>query len=258
MNQRDQIFRDNTNDNYCLFNPMLSWINNIKEQTNNFTTDLSAQKIKTYSSFYNNLLKLMKKYVNGIPESDLQLVSNKLNIKIEIKFPFECKYADNIISTTPWSSKTNNKKNIIKTFTFINNKINHLENISEHSFTNLSSNNTINITSSQNMNQIYTDLLSDPIHKYEFSYKRFKHTINKIFTKDCTYVLSDMNYKSCVEEFENMYNIDSYKFNILSTSNKTLSDYVFNSIHYNVCKDTRSLLDICILRDDKNIKNLVT
>lgn len=101
MNQRDQIFRDNTNDNYCLFNPMLSWINNIKEQTNNFTTDLSAQKIKTYSSFYNNLLKLMKKYVNGIPESDLQLVSNKLNIKIEIKFPFECKYADNIISTTP-------------------------------------------------------------------------------------------------------------------------------------------------------------
>lgn len=237
---------------------MLNWINDISISTNNFTEGLSAKKIKMYNSFYNNLLKLMNKYNNGVPESDIQYISNKLNIKIEIKLPFECKYIGNIISTIPMSSWSNNKKDIIKTFTYINNRINHIEHISSDSFTNLSTNNNKIVESSNDMINIYNKLLNDPVQKYEFSYKKFNHNINKIYTKDYTYILTDTHYWDSVKEFENMYNIQSYKFDTLHPSNKSISNYIFDSIHFNSCIDMVSLVDLMDIWDDKNIKQKVT
>ena len=108
-NRVEQLFREGIK--HCVFQPILEWgqeqFNTVKSRASHFR----------YKGFIKKCNEYIEKYQEGVPESELQEICNKLQIRITIDFPL-CK--TNFCSFESLKSP-------IHTFKFVNTRLNHID-----------------------------------------------------------------------------------------------------------------------------------
>ena len=186
----------------CLLTPMLLWFENQREEVTSQTSK------KRYASLITKTLKLMEEYPVSVPEADLQTIADTLQIRIEIEFP--------IPKVAPFIEVESSKK-FLRTFRFINTRIDHLDIqriVSDEP----------TVVSREEMEQIVAD--DDGL----LHYNKNNLGICAVYTLDTKYVLED-EYSEAVKFFEFKTGLDLCKIDHIAEPK--LSNFIQQGVHYN-------------------------
>ena len=211
-----QYFLDGTS--HCVFTPIMNWA--IDKQVNSKTKNTQ----KKYNSMLNKIPKLIEKYKDGVPapspsNNDLQEICNELGIAIEIDIP------STMLNKKVNYIKVEPIKKTLKTFKFINTRLNHIE-------INEVVNNDYSL-SEQVSQQFLIDLVEDYISNNKFiMYKGDQNKPYQVHLLDKTYQLTqDEGYQKELYEFTKKNNLLNYK--IEHYSNLKLSQFLLNNLNKN-------------------------
>ena len=194
----------------CLLTPILSWF---EAQHEEVTTDRSK---KRYANLIRKTNKLLEEYPVSVPEADLQYIADTLQIRIEIEFP--------IPKVTPFIEVESSKK-FLRTFRFINTRIDHLDMqriVSDEP----------TVVSREVMEQIVAD--DDGL----LHYNKNNLGICAVYTLDCKYVLED-EYATAVSFFEMKTGLDLCKIDHIAEPK--LSNFILQGVHYNGTVDYETI-----------------
>lgn len=201
----EQFFLDGTT--HCVFTPMLNWCVDCSINSNTENTR------KKYNAKANKIEKLIKQYKDGVPEKDLQTICNDLQIGVEIDTP------SSVLDKNTDYIKYRSQKKPIKTFKFINTRLNHIE-LNE-------------ITNKENYEEVSQDELIeifDNTKKFKLWKGDRESQIYQINTLDKVYKLTEeTGYSKAVNDFENLNNLSQFK--IEHNSQKDLSKYLLNNVN---------------------------
>lgn len=199
---------------HCILFPIKKWA---KE-----CYDLS--KSKSAKSRYNAKLKkitnLIEEYKDGVPERDLQNICELLQVDIKVDLPLNI--------TDPYLYFKSTKKKL-KTFEFINTRLNHVD------FNEIVNNDFIK---SINRNELYElkDVLDEKNEYY--IYNKDLRGISSITTFKGKYIINNDYYKT-TREFENKYGFGNYMIDDID--NKELSEFIKYGTHYNSTVDFKDV-----------------
>lgn len=216
-NRIRQSFLDGVH--HCVFTPIYEWA---ERHLANSQTDSTRKK---YNAIINKInKKYLKKYNNGVPENDMELICKDLNIRIEIHYPYceEYKiYGSSLIKPR-------------FTFEYLNTRFNHLE--PGKLFYN---SHITEISTQDEMIEIEERLINEN-NDYCFilNDENKKTMIQTISTK---YILID-NFMKCMKELEEKYGMEEMK--ICDIHDKELSNFILNGTHYNQ--------HLCKINDNRN------
>ena len=206
MSNYQQFFLDGTT--HCVFQPILNWC---QEKKDNATS-------KQAKSRYNVRIKKTQKYIEqysaGVPADDFQKITDDLQIGIEIDIP------STLTKETKFIKVCSTEKPL-RTFRFINTRLNHIE---------------LNQVSSTNN---YIEVSQNELQKIfdETEFKLWKGDregeLYQINTLENTYKLTnEEGYLKALKEFEDIHNLNYYR--VEHNSNKELSRFLFNNINRNL------------------------
>lgn len=238
FNYYQQRFLDGIN--HCFFEPIYEYFNDVIDNTKSKSTKLKyTQKINIIKGkkLKSGIIKigLEEEYKKGIPECDIGIVCEKLQIGVDIEQPF---------NTNKLFEYRSNKKSL-KVFKYLNTRLNHLEENEK----------------SCNFDNIYKGFEPIKVDKHQLLeiqkelnktqelciFNKNSNGISSIRTLNNFYMLDD-NFYDVQTEFEketglNYCSIDALKY-------PYLQDFIDNSIHYNGTIDFK---DTSIYRENKNI-----
>lgn len=193
---------------HCFFTPIKEWAVNKKEDSK------SENTAKKYKSMINKIDKYVIEYKDGIPEDKIQSVSDDLQLKFTIDIPSIINEKVNLLTIEP-------QKKPLKTFRFLNTRINHIE------INKISSLDQYEEVSYKEIHRIKKQLEKD--NEY-YIYRVNADGYSQINTIDKSYkVISE--YQTITSEFENNNNIKAYRIN--HNKNRKLSEFCKNSIRTN-------------------------
>lgn len=209
--------------NHCLLNPILEWA---EERMEEATTQTAKYR---YKKIVKDVSKYIVEYKEGIPEEKIYDVCQELQIGIDISLPLvENKFISHRSFKKP-----------LKIFKFSNTKFDHVDII-------INTNKIINVETLDIMIKIKKDLDK---RKEIYTYRKNKY-IYSISTLKATFQL-DNEYNNLINDFENKYNISSFKIDDVSqpklskfikdgTHYNGTIDYNFNGLNYNCNKITKN------------------
>jgi len=201
----EQFFLDGAS--HCVFTPMLNWCVDCSVNSNTENTR------KKYNAKANKIVKLIQQYKDGVPEKDLPSICNQLQIGIEIDTP------SSVLDKDTDYIKYRSQKKPIKTFKFINTRLNHIE-LNE-------------ITNKENYEEVSQDELIeifDNTEKFKLWKGDRESQIYQINTLDKVYKLTEeTGYSKAVKDFDDLNNLSQFK--IEHNSQKDLSKYLLNNVN---------------------------
>ena len=202
----DQYFLDGVS--HCFFQPIKDWGLECIEKA------VSEKSIYRYESFCNKVDIYTMMYPQGVPVEDIQSIVDDLKIKIKINVP------SSIVSKSTEIISCESSKKSMKTFSFINTRLNHIE------LNELSSNNNPEEVSS--LDAIFNELKE----KGEFFlWKGGLSGIRQINTLQKKYILKN-EYTDTITEFNDYYDIISYKID--HNRHPELSQFLLNNVNPNL------------------------
>ena len=211
VNKKDvnQYFLD-ASVGHCVFNPIKAWA---EEKLDNAKSKGSQ---KRYSAIISNIKKYETEYQEGLPETQIQDVCDKLKVGIDIDLP-----STMFDKNTQFVSVRPNKADTGKVFRYINTRLNHIEvneAVCKNDFTTLSHN----------------DLEVKKAHldkEQEFYlYKTTSSGISAIYTPKENFKLSqDEGYMKAILQFEEDFHVMDYALNYYD--NPELSSFLGQSIN---------------------------
>lgn len=185
----------------CLLTPILDW--GIGQEADAKT----SRTARRYKKFVKDTLMLLNKYPNAVPEEDLQYICDLLQIKIEVEFAMP--------NSVPFLSIESNKK-FLRTFKFINTRINHVE---------------LNTVVSDNQEVSTREYMNELLETEDVIYYNKNNTgIISVNTINAKYVLED-DYRDVVNKFEKDTGL--VKCKIDAVTEPELSDFVRSGTHFN-------------------------
>ena len=201
----EQFFLDGAS--HCVFTPMLNWCVDCSLNSNTENTR------KKYNAKAKKIEKLMHQYNDGVPEKDFPTICNQLQIGIEIDTP------SSVLDKDTEYIKYRSQKKPIKTFKFINTRLNHIE-LNE-------------ITNKENYEEVSQDELQN-IYDNTDDFKLWKGDregqIYQINTLHNVYKLTEEEgYSKAVKDFDELNNLSQFK--IEHNSQKDLSKYLLNNVN---------------------------
>ena len=194
----------------CLFKPMIEWCD-MKEE--------SAKTKKTAYKYSGMRKKLIKDEVlyreSGVSEEDINIISNKYQINIEVNTPFQKTF---IICKSD--------KKALTTFKFINTRVDHVE---HNKIVNLEP----EIVSQDEINQIKKSLHGD-----YHTYTKNSGGVSSISTADATYK-KDNEYNNYIREFEEKCGFKYYYLDDMV--DVEVSQFVRQGVHFNETIDFKDI-----------------
>ena len=203
----EQFFLDGTT--HCVFTPMMNWaIDRCLESK-------SKSAHSRYNAKAKKIEKYIEKYKEGVPAKDFQKICNDLQIGIEIDVP------TSLIDKKTEFIKCRSQKKPIKTFRYINTRLNHIE-LNE-------------VLTKDNYEEVSQEKLREIFDNTEFKLWRGDREteLYQINTKDVIYKLSEEEgYHKELQDFSDHNNLDLYK--IEHNSNRKLSKFILNNVNRNM------------------------
>ena len=205
----DQWFLDGIT--HCFFQPIKDWANNCEDDSKSKTAK------KRYKSIINKVNKYIEKYPKGIPEEDLVLVCNDLQISVEIDLP------STMLDKGIKFIDVESQKKPLKKFRFVNTRLNHIE------LNEISSKDEYIEVNKKEIRKIFRE----SHEKGEFIlWKENKDHVTQINTLTNIYKLSDEgSYNEIVKNFEEEYNFSNYK--IEKNANIDLTNFLDDGLNTN-------------------------
>lgn len=223
-----QHFKDGITN--CLLTPIKSWcIDSIDNTKNAHTRNKYKKKLKCIN-------ELMEEYKDGVPEIEISNICNKLQIDINIELPF------NIVQ---YINGVSDKKALHK-FTYINTKLNHVDNITNEEIETVNKEELLNIEKRLNENNDF------------YVFNKNKEGLTSIRTVEKHYMLQN-DFIDAINEFEASTGLLYCKIDDIK--DYELSQFVRAGCHYNVCVDFIDIYKYCddgyyLAEDIKNYKHI--
>jgi hypothetical protein len=199
-----QAFREGITN--CLLTPIRDWIDDKVEESKTTRTK------QHYAKMRKDIDRFLIEYKNGVPENDIAIVCEKLQIDIEVTTPFSDITLIDVKST----------KKALRKFRYLNTRINHTE-LNEV----VSEDNIIDVLTQEEMRELRDQFDSDGIY---YTYNKNMNGVNQISTLDAKYILNS-DYMKAVNEFETDYNLHHCRIDDIQ--DKELSQFVRAGVHYN-------------------------
>ena len=207
-----QAFREGITN--CLLTPIRDWID---EKVEDSKTKRTKQR---YAKMRKDVDGLLVEYKNGVPENDVALVCEKLQIDIAVTTPFSKTTLLDVRST----------KKALRKFRYMNTRVNHTE-LNEI----VNEDNVIEIATQEEMRKLRNDFEDNGTY---YTYNKDMNGINQISTLDARYQLNS-DYMKAVNEFETECNLQHCKIDDIH--DKYLSEFVRAGVHYNETIDFNPL-----------------
>lgn len=196
-----QSYLDNEQHN-CIFKPIIAICN---KQINN--PELSSSSQSKYNTILNKLKKITPKYVNGVPDNELDDVFKQLKIKMTLALPF--------CDKTVVYGDTSNKARMV--LNYINTRLNHVELAGEYY-----NNNKPVMLIEEEFNDLYQSLI-DNNKFFIYQMSSGEGRVNRVYsikTIDNSYRLANNEYDA-LKEFESdnefiYYSVDDVADDLLS------------------------------------------
>jgi hypothetical protein len=220
-----QVFRGEGD---CLLRPIYDWIVEKHFEANSKAAKDRYATLKNH--FHDKTLKsgvvkqgLFSKYPNGVPENDLPLVAEKCRVKIRIQKPFNEKV---FMCAEP-------TKKALRTFSYTNTRLNHVEETGKDFFNNLYTNNwkeDIVIKDS------YTEMnaIAASLEPGSWIGSATKEGVSTIKTLDTIYKVNQ-DFNVAVNEFEEEIgcNTQNHSWSFDSLKNPQLAKFIDAGTHFN-------------------------
>ena len=225
--------------NHCLLNPILEWAKQTERDSkgiskNKYQSIISKLEGKTIKS--GEKIGYIEKYKNGIPEDELQSLSDDLRVKISIEYPLRTN--NNFIEFIP-------DRKALKTFSYVNTRLNHVEHFTTTNYKDMVD---------DEMNQDEINIKFNELHYSQeyFIFGRTKHGISWIQTHDKIYKL-DSPYTRASNEFMKETNFEHFAIDAIQQPD--LTKFVDNGTHFNATTDF-TYIDQSLFTTNKNIKHI--
>lgn len=197
-----QYFKQGTTN--CFFKPIMEWASDKIENAKTKST------LERYRAKYNNLVKDNDKYFStGVSEEDMNILSNKYQINIEVNTPFQKSF---IICKS--------SKKALTTFKYINTKLDHIDH-----------NKVVNLKCEE-VSQDFINATAKELIKNDeyFTYNKNMFGYRKISTLECSYVVKT-DYNKCIDDFEKETGlINCY---IDDIDDVDVSEFIRQGVHFN-------------------------
>ena len=212
---------------HCFFTPVINWANQCLENSKSkgakarYQTIINKIEGKELKSG-KKIVGFKEQYIKGIPEPDIGMVCEELQIGVEIDQPFQNKKFFEYRSM----------KKPLKVFNFLNTRLNHIEEQDrEHNFNYVYDNYAE--TKIVTRDELYNLKKEFDEENTFYTYSKDFHGISAIRTIDKVYHLKD-DYHETVKEFENAnfnyYHYDARKY-------PKLHNFIMNGTHFNGTSD---------------------
>lgn len=211
VNKKDvnQYFLD-ASVGHCVFNPIRDWAEDRLENAK------SKGSISRYRAVVNNIKKYEVKYKDGLPETELQTISDKLKIGIDIDLPSTI-----MDKHTQFLSVRPNKKDTGKVFRYINTRLNHIETneaVYKGEFTPLS------------RSDLYKKKYDLDKSQEFYLYKTDTQGVRYLYTPKENFKLTeDEGYMEAILQFQDDFDTNNFMINYFD--NPELSDFLGKSIN---------------------------
>jgi len=199
-----QAFREGITN--CLLTPICEWIDGKVEEAK---TDRTRQR---YSKMRKDVDELLINYKGGVPEDEISIVCEKLQIDIAVITPFS--------KTTLLDVKSTKKA--LRKFRYRNTRVNHTE-INEV----VNDDNIVEVETQEEMYKLRNEFDDNKIYN---ECEKGSYGLSQISTLDAKYRLNS-DYMKAVNEFEKEYDLQHCKLDDIH--DKEISNFVRNGVHYN-------------------------
>lgn len=212
---------------HCFFTPLISWANDCLENSKSkgakarYQTIINKIEGKELKSG-KKIIGFKEKYSKGIPEPDIGMVCEELQIGVQIDQPFQNKKFFEYRSM----------KKPLKVFNFLNTRLNHIEEQDkEHNFNYVYDNYAeTKIVTRDELYELKNDFDEEETF---YTYSKDFHGISAIRTIDKVYHLKD-DYHETVKEFEYAH-FNFYHYNVRKYPK--LHNFIMNGTHFNGTSD---------------------
>jgi uncharacterized protein YdcH (DUF465 family) len=199
----NQAFREGITN--CLLTPIQSWIEGKIEDAKSNTT------MKRYKKMRKDIDIMFIKYKNGVPEDEIPIVCDKLQIDIDITTPFS---SSNLI-------EARSTKKALHKFRYLNTRLDHIE------LNEIVNDDNIIEVDRKRLYEIKQWLEDKKIY---YTYNKDLNGVSAISTLTEKYQL-DSEYMSAVNYFESEYKLHECKIDDIH--DKEISEFVRAGVHYN-------------------------
>ena len=225
--------------NHCLLNPILEWAKQTeldskglsKKKYQSIISKLEGKTIKSGSK-----IGYIEKYKNGIPEDEIQSLSDDLRVKISIEYPLRTN--NNFIEFIP-------DRKALKTFSYVNTRLNHVEHFTTTNYKDM-------VDDEMNQDEINIKFNELIYNEEYFIFGRTKYGISWIQTHDKIYKL-DSPYTRASNEFMKQTNFQHFAIDAIRQPD--LTKFVDNGTHFNATTDFTDI-DQSLFTTNKNIKHI--
>ena len=201
--EEEQVFLEKTTKyEHCVIAPIGEWVDEmlLKE-------DISTSTMKKYKSIKNKITKYLVTHKSGVPEKQMQLLCDDLNIKITIKHA--------LFGSNDTMYKSVKLGTPIKVFEFLNSKIDHL-----HLLTNKGKMSKILLGSQEELQQMSTTLTEE---QEPFIYRETHNEIKQIRTSSTNYVINSP-LGDYINERKDLYDLNKCEMLIDSDVNRFIQE----------------------------------
>ena len=220
-----QVFRGEGD---CLLKPIYDWI--LEKELDAKSKDAKKRYETLKNHFHDKTLKsgvvkqgLFSKYPNGVPEEDLPLIAEKCRVKIKIQKPF---------NKTLFLCAEPTKKPL-RTFSYTNTRLNHVEHTGKDFFNNLYTNNfkedTVIMESYTEMNA-----LAESLEPGSWIGSSNRDGFSTIKTLDTIYRINQ-EFNEAVDTFETEIgcNTENHSWEFDTIKNPKLAKFIDAGTHFN-------------------------
>jgi len=225
--------------NHCLLDPILKWAIDAEQNAKGVSKNkYQSIKVKLQGKKNKSGEKIgyIEKYKDGIPEDELQSLSDDLRVKITIERPLRTN--NNIIEFIP-------DRKALKTFSFCNTRLNHVEHYTTTNYKDM-------VDDEMNQDEINIKFNELNYSGEYFIFGRTKYGISWIQTHDKIYKL-DSPYTRASNKFMDECNFKHFAIDAITQPD--LTKFVDNGTHFNATTDF-TYIDQSLFTTNKNIKHI--
>ena len=199
---------------HCILHPIKKWAEDC------YASSKSISAKKRYYAKIRKINELLVEYKNGVPEKDLHIICDLLQVDIKVDLPL------NINDPFLYCKST---KKRLKTFEFINTRLNHVD---------LNEIVTKEFIKSVSRNELYEMKYNlDEKNEY-YIYNKDLKGISSITTFEGKYIINNEYYET-IREFENKNKFRDYMIDDIDDS--LLSQFIKYGTHYNSTIDFKDI-----------------
>lgn len=216
-----QCFRDGAI-SHCMLTPMLEWAFECAERAEQRTGKAAAKRAAEWRSRVAAVQDMLLEFEDGVPESRLPEVCNRLKVDVEVQLPFHQYDIEKPMLKVGCTGKC------LKKFKYVNTRMNHVDGVNQ-----VVCKDTAVECAREQLEEISKDLLQ---RKEHFLFTNSQEGISKIYTLANTYALKD-EYSEVASEWEKASNIDVGTF--VYEKDADLYGFCWQGCRFNGCVDVR-------------------